>query len=190
MASGADVLNGSGGLNNPSASSAQATFNSMDPTANVHKPISTFEDFFKGNWLDRQSLYESQVNESMYNHAAQMAQWEREDNAYQRTVADMKKAGLNPYWMAASGSVSGAATSTSGSSVGKNPAAPGNTLQSLISLLGAIALGAFGLAGSSVRASATTGAAALRSAPTSSLTKIFDKNAGLIQTVKRVSRKL
>lgn len=65
-----------------------------------------FTDWWTGNHAERQRQYREAQNEWNAQKLLTKAEWEREDSAYQRLVADMKKAGLNPYYALNQSSVS------------------------------------------------------------------------------------
>lgn len=81
---------------------------------------------FGSNSLSNQMYYNAgNIADAVYNDSKTI--WEREDSAYQRMVADMQKAGLNPWTGISSG---GSSTSSTNPSL--------DSLSSLISVLGGV----------------------------------------------------
>ena len=63
-------------------------------------------DAWDGRWTERNRQYQEAVNEYNVQKLLTLANWEREDSAYQRMVEDLKKAGINPYYALANGGLS------------------------------------------------------------------------------------
>lgn len=82
------------------ASSAQDIY--LNSKAPAEAPRASGWEFMwngmTGKWDERVREYNEAVNEYNAQKLLTQAQWEREDNSYQRLVADLKKAGINPYY--------------------------------------------------------------------------------------------
>lgn len=78
----------------------------------VAKPVYGFGDFLTGRWAQKQQQYAQDLMDRKANADALQSARVYENTAIQRQVEDMKRAGLNPYWMMSSGSVQGATSAS------------------------------------------------------------------------------
>lgn len=74
----------------------------------VAKPQYGFGDILTGRWAQKLQQYTQDLMDRKTNAEALSSARAYENTAIQRQVNDMKKAGLNPYWMMSGGSVQGA----------------------------------------------------------------------------------
>jgi len=81
---------------------------------NIDSSVSGVNDMFGDNPYGYQGITQAGL-ESMISglYADQQKIWDREDSAYQRMVADMQKAGLNPWTGISSGGLSTSSSSPS-----------------------------------------------------------------------------
>lgn len=110
----------------------------------VAKPVYGFGDFITGRYAQKQQAYAQSILDKKY-EAEQLASARAYENSeVQRRVADMKKAGLNPYWLTSLSSAQGVSDSSSRSNAKDSSHLSGSSANSVgrdvLSLLKTLAI--------------------------------------------------
>lgn len=109
----------------------------------VQAPTVGWGDTFFGiptdSWYKKMTEYVNKIKQLHWEEdqrtRARDETWMREDSQYQRLVEDMKKAGLNPYWLLANGTGSPVSSSSQQASYGSTSMYDGQSKSKGASLL-------------------------------------------------------
>ena len=144
------------GLNQTYAQTAFASTASLDPNMygdllpfadQVARPQYSLWDYLNGGYQAKSQKYWQDLSDRKANFDALQSARAYESSEVQRRVADMKAAGLNPYWMSNSSSAQGATSASESRNTYKASGSSAKTSNDFFSLIKTLAVMAMVAAG-------------------------------------------